>query len=291
MTNLIKKIKYLFQSIAILFLFFVFKLLGLKNSRLFASKIFVFCGPLFRSNLKTITNIEIAFPNTDENFKKKIIYEMWLTYGKILSEYNYIKDFRDKELGKKIEVEGQIELEKIKTSKQPVIFISGHFDNFELMAMHIEKSGIDLAAIYRPLNNQFLNPIMENIRKKYICKKQIKKGISGTKKLLKEFKNGTSIALMIDQRVSEGIQSELFGRKALTTTIPAQFIKKFDTLVVPIYIERLIDDTFQLKILKAIKFSKNETVNDITHQLNMILEKMIMSNPDQWIWTHNRWKL
>ena len=96
---------------------------------------------------------------------------------------------------------------------------------------------------------------------------------------------------MIDQRVSDGIESELFGQKALTTTIPAQFIKKFDTVVVPIYIERLIDDTFQLKILNAIKFSKNETINDITQQLNKILEKMIMSNPDQWIWTHNRWKV
>ena len=205
MINLTKKVKYLFQFIAILFLFSLFKLLGLKNSRLFASKIFVYCGHFFRSNVKTITNIEIAFPNTDQNFKKKIIYEMWLTYGKILSEYNFIKDFRKKEIGKKIEVEGQIELEKIKTNRQPVIFISGHFDNFELMAMHIEKSGIDLAAIYRPLNNQFLNPIMENIRKKYICKKQIKKGISGMRDLLEYFKSGTSIALMIDQRVSEGI--------------------------------------------------------------------------------------
>ena len=198
MTNLTKKIKYLFQSIAILLLFSLFKLLGLKNSRLFASKIFVFFGPLFRSNVKTKTNIEIAFPNTDENFKKNIIYEMWLTYGKILSEYNFIKHFREKEFEKKIELEGQIELEKIKTDKQPVIFISGHFDNFELMAMFIEKSGIDLAAIYRPLNNQFLNPMMENIRKKYICKKQIKKGISGTRDLLEYFKSGTSIALMID---------------------------------------------------------------------------------------------
>ena len=78
-------------------------------------------------------------------------------------------------------------MEEIKKNKQPVIFISGHFDNFELMAMHIEKSGIDLAAIYRPLNNNFLNPIMENLRMKYICKKQIKKGISGTKDLLKYF--------------------------------------------------------------------------------------------------------
>jgi len=159
------------------------------------------------------------------------------------------------------------------------------------MAMHIEKSGINLAAIYRPLNNKFLNPIMERIRKKYICKKQIKKGISGTKELLKEFKIGTSIALMIDQRVSEGIRSELFGKEALTTTIPAQFIKKFDTLIVPIHIERLINDTFKLRIYESVKFSKDESVNNITKKLNKILEKMIMTNPEQWIWSHNRWKI
>ena len=217
---------------------------------------------------------------------------MWTNYGKIFSEYMFIKNFRENsKFSKRIIVENQEELEKIKLEKKPVIFISGHFNNFELMAMHIEKSNINLAAVYRPLNNKFLNPIMERIRKKYICKKQIKKGISGTKELLKEFKNGTSIALMIDQRVSEGIKSDLFGKEALTTTIPAQFIKKFNASVVPIYIERSIDDTFKLKIYESIKFSNDETVNDITKNLNQILEKMIMANPDQWIWTHNRWKI
>ena len=102
------------------------------------------------------------------------------------------------------------------------------------MAMQIEKCGIDLAAIYRPLNNNFLNPIMEKIRKKYICQNQIKKGLSGTKTLLSCFKRGTSIALMIDQRVSEGINSPLFNLNALTTTIPAQFVKKFNSKVVPV---------------------------------------------------------
>ena len=141
MINLTKKIKYLFQSIAILFLFFVFKLLGLKNSRLFAGKIFLFCGPFFRSNSKTITNIEIAFPNTDENFKKKIIYEMWLTYGKILSEYNYIKDFRDKELGKKIEVEGQIEMAKanIMVYQRNAAGIGEHIDIVGTIELEVAK--------------------------------------------------------------------------------------------------------------------------------------------------------
>ena len=125
------------------------------------------------------------------------------------------------------------------------------------MAMHIEKSGVDLAAIYRPLNNKFLNPLMEKIRIKYICKKQIKKGISGTKEILKHFKEGTSIALMIDQRVSEGISCNFFNNKALTTTIPAQFVKKFNCRVVPIYIERKNKYQFRLEIHKPLEFLNN----------------------------------
>ena len=158
------------------------------------------------------------------------------------------------------------------------------------MAMSLEKSGIDLAALYRPLNNKFLNPIMENIRTKYICKKQIKKGISGTRELLKNFKNGSSIALMIDQRVSEGMKCDFFKEKASTTTIPAQFAKKFDASIVPVYIERLKNNYFKLKIYTPLKFQENESIEKITTKLNKILEDMILHNPEQWIWTHNRWK-
>ena len=158
------------------------------------------------------------------------------------------------------------------------------------MAMHIEKSGVDLAAIYRPLNNNFLNPIMENIRKNYICRKQIKKGISGTKEILKHFKSSTSVALMIDQRVSQGIRSSFFKNEALTTTIPAQFVKKFSCKIVPIYIERKKNNNFILEIMKPLSFNDDRTIADITYNLNQLLEKMILRNPSQWIWSHNRWK-
>ena len=287
-----KQIKYIVEFIIIIFLFIIIKLFGLRISRSAFSFVFKNVGPLFRSKKISHNNLSLALPNLNKFERDKIINNMWANYGKIFSEYMFIKKFRlNAQFSKKIIIENQEELKKIKTQKKPVIFISGHFNNFELMAMHLEKSDINLAAVYRPLNNKFLNPIMERIREKYICKKQIKKGISGTKELLKEFKKGTSIALMIDQRVSEGIKSNLFGKEALTTTIPAQFIKKFNASVVPIYIERLFDDTFKLKILESIKFSNDETVNDITMKLNKILEKMIMANPDQWIWTHNRWKI
>ena len=285
-----KHIKYFLEFIFIIILFLIFKLIGLKLSRILASYLFVILGPLFRSKKTIYSNISLAFPNSEENLKKNISKKMWQSYGKILAEYIFIKNFRSFNSEKYFSITGQKILDEVKNSNEPVIFVSGHFDNFELMAMHIEKSGINLAAIYRPLNNYFLNPIMENIRKKFICEKQIKKGVSGTKEILKHFKSGTSIALMIDQRVSQGIKSKFFNKDALTTTIPAQFVKKFNCKIVPIFIERNDVENFNLEIMNPLTFDNQETIESITLKLNKILEKMIVRNPYQWIWSHNRWK-
>ena len=285
-----KHIKYFLEFISIIILFLIFKLIGLKLSRILASYLFVILGPLFRSKKTIYSNISLAFPNSEENLKKNISKKMWQSYGKILAEYIFIKNFRNFNSEKYFSITGQKILDEVKNSNEPVIFVSGHFDNFELMAMHIEKSGINLAAIYRPLNNYFLNPTMENIRKKFICEKQIKKGVSGTKEILKHFKSGTSIALMIDQRVSQGIKSKFFNKDALTTTIPAQFIKKFNCKIVPIFIERNDVENFNLEIMNPLTFDNQETIESITLKLNKILEKMIVRNPYQWIWSHNRWK-
>tara|TARA_B110001452_G_scaffold210858_1_gene181298 strand:+ start:321 stop:1181 length:861 start_codon:yes stop_codon:yes gene_type:complete len=285
-----KLLKYFFQFLFIILLLTIFKIIGLKLSRIISGKLFSVLGPFFRSKKVIEKNISFAFSKSDKKFKKNIINNMWKSYGKILAEYVFIKNFRKIKPEKFLEINGQEILEKIKFSKDPVLFISGHFDNFELMAMHIEKSGVDLAAIYRPLNNNFLNPIMENVRKKYICRKQVKKGISGTKEILKYFKSGTSVALMIDQRVSQGIKSLFFENEALTTTLPAQFVKKFNCKIVPVYIERKSNENFTLEIMKPISFDSDHTIENITLKLNQLLEKMITRNPNQWIWSHNRWK-
>jgi Kdo2-lipid IVA lauroyltransferase/acyltransferase len=285
-----KFIKYFFQFFIITTLLLLFKVLGLKFSSFISSKIISFFGPFFRSKNLIRTNIKKALPNINQNEIEMISKNMWENYGKILAEYVFIKDFRGPKFNNKIKVNGQNILEKIRKDNDTVIFVSGHFNNFELMALHIEKSNINLATVYRPLNNRFLNFIMEKVRKKYICKNQIKKGISGTKKLLKFFKKKTSIALMIDQRVSQGIKSKFFKDECFTTTIPAQFVKKFNCKVVPIYIERKDDTNFELTIYNPIEYSSDETIETITSNLNNLLEKMILKNPDQWIWSHNRWK-
>ncbi|MDA8832189.1 lysophospholipid acyltransferase family protein [Candidatus Pelagibacter bacterium] len=285
-----KKIKYFFEFLIISSLFIIYKFLGLKISSHFSGKLFETFGPIFRSKKLIKTNIQRAIPKINSSKIKSITKDMWNNYGRTLSEYMFLKGFRNDQFRSNINITGKEILQKIKLEKAPVIFVSGHFSNFELMAMEIEKSGVNISAIYRPLNNIFLNILMERIRKKYICKNQIKKGTSGVRELLKLYKKGYSIALMIDQRVSQGIKSKFFNQEAFTTTIPAQFIKKFNCKVVPISIKRHNGVNFNIKVERPIEFSKNSSTEQITRELNIWLEKTILKNPGEWIWSHDRWK-
>ena len=285
-----KIIKYLIQFIIICVFYVIFKIIGVKLSSFLSGKLFEIIGPIFRSKKIINNNIKKAFPNYNSKEFNKIKSSMWNNYGRVFAEYLYMKNFRNGNLSKNISIEGEDILLNIKDQNQKVVFISGHFSNFELMAMQIDKIGIKIGAIYRPLNNIFLNKFMERIRKKYICNNQIKKGIGGLKELIKLNNKGFSTALMIDQRVSQGIKSNFFNEKAFTTTIPAQLIKKFNMPVVPIFIERYEGIKFKMKVHKPIHFSNEDTIENITNELNKILEKMILTNPNNWIWSHNRWK-
>jgi len=285
-----KIIKYFLQFLFIVIFFSLFKILRLNISSALGGKLFEKIGPLFRSKKLIHSNLKKAFPDISLDHLNGITKMMWNNYGRVFAEYMFIKKFREDRSNKNIIIEGQEILEDIKKKNKSVVFISGHLSNFELMAMHIEKSGIKLSAIYRPLNNIFLNKIMERIRKKYICKYQIKKGIGGMKKLMHLKKLNYSTALMIDQRVSQGIRSDFFNQKALTTTIPAQLVKKFKIPIVPIFIERINNINFKIVIKNPITFDNEETTKTITDKLNLVLEKMISYKPELWIWSHNRWK-
>ena len=285
-----KIIKYFIEFIFIFLLLIVFRLLGYKNASNLGEKIGKLIGPIFRSKKKIIENLINSKIANNKNDIEKIIDEMFGNYGRILSEYPFLNKFKKNLYNQHLTIEGINYLEEIKKNKKKVVFISGHFSNFELMAMQIENAGINVAAVYRPLNNFFLNFIMEKIRIKNICKTQVKKGKAGTRQLLELFKSGSSIALMIDQRVSEGVKANFFGRPAFTTTIPAQLVKKYNCEIVPVYIERINKINFKMHVNKPIKFENNLSIEYITEKLNIILEKMILENPEQWIWSHDRWK-
>jgi len=217
---MVKNLNYFLQSIIIYFLFFVGKIIGLNASRKLFSFIFLLIAPKFKSPDIIKKNLKIFSNRLSLKEEKEITSNMWKNYGMTFIEYMYLEFFRKS--NSHIVIKGEKNLYNLIHNKTPVIFVSGHFANYELMSMEITKRDIKLATIYRPLNNFFLNPLMESLRKKYVCNNQIKKGINGVREAIEYIKKGFSIALMIDQRVSEGEKIDFFNKSALTTTLLAE---------------------------------------------------------------------
>ena len=284
---MLKKINYLIQAIIIYLFFLIGRILGINLSRKIFSFIFLNLGPLFKSEKIIKKNLKIYSQNISNTEEKEIINGMWKNYGMTFIEYIHLDKLKK---NGKIKIHGEQNLTDIIKNNKPVIFISGHFANFELMSMTISEKQIPLATIYRPLNNLFLNPLMEYLRKKFICKNQIKKGINGVREAIEYIKKNHSIALMVDQRVSEGEKINFFGKPALTTTLPAQLSIKYNLGILPVFIERKNNDKFEIQFLDEINPKNFDNKVDLSKKLNEVLEKMVTRNPSQWIWSHNRWK-
>ncbi len=290
-----KIIKYILEAIFVYFLFLVVKIFGLNLGRKIIAPLFLSIGFFFKSKKVVRKNISHALGNIPEDQIKSIIKFMWKNYAYTFVEYLYLYKFRlNKFSNPHIKILGKERLHDLIKSNRPAIFISGHFGNFELMAMELEKHKINLAAIYRPLNNIFLNPFMVFLRKKYICKNQIEKGKGGAREVIELMKKNFSIALMVDQRLGESERFPFFKKPAHTTTLPAQLALRFDCDIIPVHLERNEDNTFNMEFFSPIKINKKnnpeQEKKEITIKINEVIEKMILKNPKQWIWTHNRWK-
>jgi KDO2-lipid IV(A) lauroyltransferase len=270
-----------------------FKIIGSRNASFMGSNLAKIFGPLLRPKKIIEKNLKICFKNDDQKMIKKISLGMWDNIGRTFSEYVFLNNFQ-KNHKHLIKLNGTKYLDEIKNSNKPMVFVSGHFSNFELLGTKLNRYGIRFCAIYRPLNNIFLNPIMEYLRLKYVCPIMIKKGRSNIKELLNKIKSGYSVIIIADQRTSEGKKIEFFNCPALTTTIPAQISLKYNCKIVPLRMERLSYNNFEMTIYKPFEYKKSENyekdTRGLTLKINKQLEKMILKRPEQWLWSHNRWK-
>ncbi len=290
-----KIIRYFLEFILVIFFFLVFKIIGLKLSSDLGEIIGKYFGPLFRKRTIAKKNILIAFPNFNEKSINEMIDRMWKNIGRIFGEYIHINKFSIIDNSKKkIVFTNRNDAEILKKNNKPIVFFSGHFANFELMAKCLQELGFNIGAIYRPLNNIFLNPIMEFIRKKYICPIQIEKGSNGTKKLIKHISNNNPLALMVDQRLSSSIRVPFFDQPATTTITPAQLAIKYDALLVPVFLKRLEKTNFEFFIEEPLITNQtndyDKDIFNITQIMNIKIEEFIKRDPAHWLWSHDRWK-
>jgi len=284
---------YFLQFIIVLSLFITFKIFGPRNASFMGSSLAKIFGPLLRSKRIIEKNLKICFKNIDQKKIKRISLGMWDNIGRTFSEYVFLNNFQ-KNHNHLIKLNGTKYLNEIKNSNKPVVFVSGHFANFELLGTKLNQYGIKFCAIYRPLNNIFLNPIMEYLRLKFVCPIMIKKGRSNIRELLNKIKSGYSVIIIADQRTSEGKKIKFFNCPALTTTIPAQISLKYNCKIVPLRMERLSYNNFEMTVYKPFEYNKSNNYEKDTYNLtlgiNKQLEKMILKKPEQWLWSHNRWK-
>lgn len=290
-----KIIRYFLEFILVIFFFLVFKIIGLKLSSDLGEIIGKYFGPLFRKRTIAKKNILIAFPNFNEKSINEMIDRMWKNIGRIFGEYIHINKFSIIDNNKKkIVFTNRNNAEILKKNNKPIVFFSGHFANFELMAKCLQELGFDIGAIYRPLNNIFLNPIMEFIRKKYICPIQIEKGSNGTKKLIKHISTNNPLALMVDQRLSSSIRVPFFDQPATTTITPAQLAIKYGALLVPVFLKRLEKTNFEFFIEEPLITNRtndyDKDIFNITQVINIKVEEFIKRDPAHWLWSHDRWK-
>jgi len=290
-----KIIRYFLEFILVIFFFLVFKIIGLKLSSDLGEIIGKYFGPLFRKKTIAKKNILIAFPNFNEKSINEMIDRMWKNIGRIFGEYIHINKFSIIDNSKKkIVFTNRDDAEILKKNNKPIVFFSGHFANFELMAKCLQELGFDIGAIYRPLNNIFLNPIMEFIRKKYICPIQIEKGSNGTKKLIKHISTNNPLALMIDQRLSSSIRVPFFNQPATTTITPAQLAIKYDALLIPVFLKRLEKTNFEFFIEEPLIINRtsdyDKDIFNITQITNKKIEEFIKRDTAHWLWSHDRWK-
>ena len=290
-----KIIRYFLEFFIVIIFFIIFKIIGLKLSSDLGEIIGKYFGPLFRKKTIAKKNILIAFPDLNEKSINEMIERMWKNIGRIFGEYIHINKFSIIDQKKiKIVFANKKNFEMLKKNNKPVVFFSGHFANFELMAKCLQELGFNIGAIYRPLNNIFLNPIMEFIRKKYICPIQIEKGSNGTKKLIKHISTNGPLALMIDQRLSSSIRVPFFNQPASTTTTPAQLAIKYDALLIPVFLKRLEKTNFEFFIEEPLIINRtsdyDKDIFNITQIMNKKIEEFIKRDPAHWLWSHDRWK-
>ena len=290
-----KIIRYFLEFVIVIIFFLIFKIIGLKLSSDLGEIIGKYFGPLFRKRTIAKKNILIAFPNFNEKSINEMIDRMWKNIGRIFGEYIHINKFSIIDNSKKkIVFTNRNDAEILKKNNKPIVFFSGHFANFELMAKCLQELGFNIGAIYRPLNNIFLNPIMEFIRKKYICPIQIEKGSNGTKKLIKHISNNNPLALMVDQRLSSSIRVPFFDQPATTTITPAQLAIKYDALLVPVFLKRLEKTNFEFFIEEPLITNQtndyDKDIFNITQIMNIKIEEFIKRDPAHWLWSHDRWK-
>ncbi|MBX7249288.1 MAG: lipid A biosynthesis acyltransferase [Caulobacteraceae bacterium] len=248
-------------------------------------------GPLSPNQKVALTNLGFAFPQMSEAERRALLPAIWDNIGRTFAEF-VLMDRINPESGR-VEIVGAERLAAIKASGKPVIFVSGHFANWEVMMVALFSAGIEAHVAYRPTNNPYVNRRIVEGRARYGITLLSPKG-KGGRDLMLSLRRGTSLAILIDQKDSRGVDAPFFGKPAPTMPGAARMALHYGLPVQPLSIERLEGARFRMTVGEPIMLEKTgDTEADIvagTLRINAFLEDVIRVRPEGWFWVHRRWR-
>jgi KDO2-lipid IV(A) lauroyltransferase len=238
-------------------------------------------------------NLTAAYPPMAEHDRERIVREMWDNLGRNIAEYAHLGKMSIRGNRPRIELTGLENYEKAAATGKGIIFISAHFANWEVMPFAATQHGVEGCAVYRPVNNPFVDRWLVRQRQANGPREQIAKGAQGTRRIFTLLRVGKPIFILVDQKTNEGLAVPFFGRDAMTTPAPAALALKLGALLVPISNERLKGARFRMTVHPMIEFEPSDDrardVLALTTRINEAIEQCVRYRPSQWLWIHRRW--
>ncbi len=248
-------------------------------------------GPLTGAHKTADRNLRLAFPEKDEAWRAEILKKQWDEVGRTFAEFPIMD--RIILSPDRVEIENAERLARIAADREPVVFISGHFSNWEVMPAAIVQSGVDCQITYRAANNPYVDARIRKSRFRYGVRLFAPKGGDGAKELLAALKTGQSVALMNDQKFNGGVPAPFFGHLAHTAPGPTRLALRFGTVLQPMTVERTRGARFRAVVHDPITLEHTDDrtadIEAVVKRINAMVEAQIRKRPHEWFWVHKRW--
>ncbi len=248
-------------------------------------------GPMTSTHRVAVRNLQIAFPDLTPAEIDALAAEQWRQIGRTFAEFPIID--RIVAAGDRVEIINAERLAEIARTGEPVVFISGHLSNWEIMPAVIAHSGVVCHMTYRAANNPYFDQRIRENRFRYGVRLFAPKGGDGARELLDALGRGESVALMNDQKFNGGVASPFFGKLAHTAPGPSRLALRFDTVLQPMSVQRLGKARFRVIVHPPIKpLVTGDRAADIARaveRINLFMEERIAERPAEWFWVHKRW--
>ena len=299
MKILIRNFLYLLEALMIILWILFCKMLGINLASNIGGKLGKILGPFTNLNKIAHKNLKKIFHNKNEESIKKISLNMWDNLGRTIAEMSFANKLDPYKTDKinsynnkpRFIIQGKKHIEELKNQKGGLLF-SAHIGNWEICPLITTKYNLETTSIYRHANNPINEKIIQWLRNG-ICL-YTPKGPEGAKKIFKVLRNNKYAAVLADQKLNEGKLINFLGHPAKTATAIAEFSIKLSLPIIPVHVERINGPTFKYIVEKPLKIpdknlSHEEKVLYILNEINDVMSKWILKNPEQWLWIHNRW--